>query len=451
MDDLIKHNNIPNDDQRPKPLPALMNILLFCVKTLLCLPVSVLFLPFYLLGLMIWGHPPLLPVWSRYGRFMIAAFTEGKPKDNIPFTNRITVFVVVLNLMVKMPINAMCWYLDELLFSGYHKVDIQEPIFFVTAPRSGSTQLTHYLEDDKENFITPTVVEALLPYIWYWKLVNPVVTKLLGKKGIDLSSYFGTEANKRHHLDLSKTDSWNTLAEAWHLNFFSAFLGSSFMSWAYSYAKLDDQPIDQKFLSSFLALTHPMMKKCVYMRGKPNQRVLLKGRFLEVAEALKQQYPKAKFFTTVRPPLEQMQSFINFTRVLSADGPYRTMLGLFPPSWRIIRDYVVHTQIPYCKQEMAFYKEDEENRLVIPFAVYVKNLSATLQHIYAFCNIPIPDHVVTEAIKIQNTTHDRTKRRASYDPNLNRSLENLGVDEEKVKEHLADYIEWIGQQDKKFE
>ena len=451
MDDLMKHNNIPNDEQRPKPLPALMNILLFCVKTLLCLPVSAIFLPFYLLGLMIWGHPPLLPLWSRYGRYMIAAFTEGEPKDNIPFTNRITLFVVLLNLIVKVPINGVCWYLDELLYSGYHKVDIQEPIFFITAPRSGSTQLTHYLEDDKENFITPTIVEALLPYVWYWKLVNPIITKLLGKKGLDLSRYFGTEANKRHEFDLSKTDSWNTLVESWHLNFFSAFLGSSFMSWGYSYAKLEDQPIDQKFFNSFLALTHVIMKKSIYMRGKPNQRVLLKGRFLEVAEALKQHYPKAKFFTTVRQPLEQMQSFINFTRVIAADGPYRTMLGLFPPSWRVIRDYVINTQVPYCKQEMSFYKEDEENRLVIPFAVYVKNLSATLQHIYAFCNIPIPDHVVTEAIKIQNTTHDRTKHRASYDPNLNRSLENLGVDEEKVKENLAEYIEWMGQQGKKFE
>ena len=451
MDDLVKHNNILNDDQRPKLLPALRNILLWFVKTLLVLPVSVILLPFYLLGLMFWGHPPIIPLWSRFGTYMIAAFTEGKPKDNIPFTNRITLFAVILNFIAKVPINGVCWYLDELLYSGYQKVEIQEPIFFITAPRSGSTQLTHYLEDDKENFISPTIVESLLPYIWYWKLINPIVTKLSGKKGFDVSGYFGTEANKRHHFDVSKTDSWNTIVESWHLNFFSAFLGSSFMSWGYSFAKLENQPIDQKFFSSFLAHTHLMMRKIVYMRGKPNQRVLLKGRFLEVAEALKQRYPKAKFFTTVRPPVQQMQSFINFTKVLSGDGIYGKMAGLFSPSWRIIRDYVINTQFSYCKQEMSFYKQDEENRLVIPFAVYVKNLSATLQRIYAFCNIPIPDHMVSEAIKIQNTTHDRTKRRASYDPNLNRSLENLGVDEEKVKEHLAEYIEWMEQQGKKFE
>ena len=451
MEDLIKHNNIPNDDLQPKPLPALMNILLWCIKTLLCLPVSVILLPLYLLGLMVWGHPPTVPLWSRFGTYMIAAFTEGKAKDNIPFTNRITLFLVLLNLLVKVPINGVCWYLDELLYPGYHKVDIQEPIFFVTSGRSGSTQLTRYLEDDKENFIAPTVLEALFPYIWYWKLINPIVTKLLKGKSFDFSSYFGTEFNKRHNLNISKTDTWSSMVEAWHLSVFSVFLGSSFMSWGYSYAKPKDGPIDQKFFSSFLLFTNHVIRKVVYLRGKPNQRLLLKGRYLEVAEALKQQYPKAKFFATVRPPLEQMQSYINFLRVIAADGLYSKMLGLFPPSWRVLRDYMINAQIPYCQQEMSFYNEDKENRLVIPFTLYVKNLSATLQSIYEFCNIPIPDHVVSEAIKIQHTTHDRTKRRAAYDPNFNRSLESLGIDEEKVKECLAEYIEWMGQQEKKFD
>ena len=85
------------------------------------------------------------------------------------------------------------------------------------------------------------------------------------------------------------------------------------------------------------------------------------------------------------------------------------------------------------------------NKLVIPFTMYVNNLSVALQCIYSFCDTPIPDHVVSKAIKLQSTTHDRTKRRASYDPNFNRSLTSLGVDEEKVKEHLTKYIEWVDQ------
>ena len=173
--------------------------------------------------------------------------------------------------------------------------------------------------------------------------------------------------------------------------------------------------------------------------------MLLKVHFLRASKALKQQYPKAKFFTVVRNPLDRFQSFINFIKVLCVDGPHGKAWGLFPPNWKIVCDYVIATQIPYCKQEMSFYKDDQENKLVIPFTMYVNNLSATLRRIYSFCNIPIPDHVVSQAIKLQNTSHDRTKLRASYDPHLNRSLASLGVDEDKVKEHLTEYIEWISQ------
>ena len=119
------------------------------------------------------------------------------------------------------------------------------------------------------------------------------------------------------------------------------------------------------------------------------------------------------------------------------------MYGLFPMTWRIAREYAIHTQIPYCEQEMLFYKDPADNKLVIPFTMYVNNLSATLQRIYSFCDLPIPDDVVSNAIRIQSTTHDRTEHRASYDPNFNKSLTSLGVNETKIKEHLSEYIAWI--------
>ena len=119
-----------------------------------------------------------------------------------------------------------------------------------------------------------------------------------------------------------------------------------------------------------------------------------------------------------------------------------------PTSWKVLRDYVVDTQIAYCKEEKSFYEESQGNKLVIPFNKYVNNLSATLESVYSFCNIPIPSHVLTNAGKIQNTTHNREKRRASYDPKFNRSLSNLGVDEDKLRDQLINYYQWIKQYDK---
>ena len=68
-----------------------------------------------------------------------------------------------------------------------------------------------------------------------------------------------------------------------------------------------------------------------------------------------------------------------------------------------------------------------------------------MQSIYSFCNIPIPDRVLSKAVKLQKTTHDRSKLKDNYNPDFNRSLESLGVDEEKVREHLKEYMEWVNQ------
>ena len=444
MDTLSKE--FDNDDnQRPKFLSALVSIILPSITTLLWVPVSATLLPFFLFGLFIWGLPPTIPVWSRILRYFTAVFTEGTLEDNIPFTNRVIIFVLLLNLVVKIPVNGVCWFVDELLYPAYHKVDIKEPVFFVTAPRSGSTQLAQYLEEDKENFVTPTIAEGMFPYIWFWRLIIPIFVKLgiINKqKNIDISYGFGKEAKKQHEYHLSKTDTWDNVVGAWHITMFSWCLGASFFNWGNSCAKLEE-PIDDKFHDSFLFFTNHIMRKVMYLRGSPKHHMFVKGHFVVVAEELYKQYPDAKFFAVVREPVERIFSQVNLMKVVSADGPPFLVFGLFPPTWRVIRHHVVTTQIPYSKQEMAFYKDDQDNRLAIPFTTYVKNLCSTMQSVYAFCSIPIPDWVVSEAIKLQNTTHDRTKFKVDIDPKFDRSLKSLGVDEEKIKEHLAGYLGWI--------
>ena len=81
--------------------------------------------------------------------------------------------------------------------------------------------------------------------------------------------------------------------------------------------------------------------------------------------------------------------------------------------WKTIRDYVLDIQVVYCVEEQSFYEKSQGNKLVIPFDKYVNNLSATLETVYSFCNIPIPSHMLTNAVNIQNTTHNRQKHRTS--------------------------------------
>ena len=417
---------------------------------LLWLPVFVVCLPLYLLGLSIWGLPPIISPWSRFVKYFVAAFTAGRADDNIPFTNRVSVFLIVFSTLLKVPLTGICWFTDELLFPNYRKVTIKEPIFFITGTRTGSTQLAHYLEDDKTNFIAPTWLELLFPFIWCWKFIIPLlkgagIMKTHANEDFDKPQ---KELYKRQTIDIYRTGTFDLCAFWWHFDYASWCLGADFMKWGFPFVKPTEKPIDNQFSSSVVQLNSSVMKKVMYHRGTPTQRVLVKGHFLMVANELAQCYKGAKFFTVVRQPLDRFKSTINFFKVVSIEKAATSGYPVCPTSWKVLRDYVVDTQIAYCTEEKSFYEESQGNKLVIPFNMFVNNLSTTLESVYSFCNIPIPSHVLTNAGKIQNTTHNREKRRASYDPKFNRSLSNLGVDEDKLRDQLINYYQWIKQYDK---
>ena len=444
MDDILEQVDIAGDHERPKLISALKPILLQCFTTPLWLIIAVPCLPLFLLGLFIWGMPPIVPAWSAFCKCFMAVFTEGKREENIPLTNRVLILLRFFDTLVKVPVNGTCWYIDELVYPSYHKVNIDKPVFMITALRTGSTQLSKYLQDDTENFIAPTVAEVMFPCIWMWKLFVPIIMKFGLKERLSNVSMFGPESRKRQNTVMSYTDTFDSLLRIWHFGGCSFYLGSSFMCWGLSFSRLNEPECNhEEFFQTFEVFTECMMKKVMYYRGKPKQRMLLKGHFLVNANNFVQQYPKSKFFAVVRNPVDRFCSGINMLRAGAEDGPGRTKYGLFPTTWRVIRDYVIRTQIPYCEQEMLFYKQPADNKLVIPFTLYVNNLSATLQCIYSFCDIPIPDDVMSNAIELQTTKHDYTKHRASYNPKFNKSLTSLGVNERKLREHLCEYTEWI--------
>ena len=217
------------------------------------------------------------------------------------------------------------------------------------------------------------------------------------------------------------------------------------MKWGFPFVKLTDQLIDNQFCSSFVQLCDSTMKKIAYLRGTPIQCILVKGHFLMVADELAQRYEGAKFFAVVREPLDRFRSFINLIKVVNMMEGTMSGYPMCPISWKVVRDFAIDTQVIYCREEQSFYEKSQGNKLVIPFNKYVNNLSATLESVYSFCNIPIPSDVLTNAAEIQNTRHNFKQRRASYDPKFNRTLSSLGVDEDKLRDQLADYYQWMKQ------
>ena len=135
-------------------------------------------------------------------------------------TNRILIFFLVFDNVIKSPIKGVCWFLDELLYHFYHNTEIKNPVFILSSAHSGSTQMKEYL-DDKESSMK---FEGWFPYIWFWRLVWSKF-KILG-------SYTWL-----------RTD-----------DFFSWSLGSSFFNWRFIYSSLKENPINEEFCKCFVEL-----------------------------------------------------------------------------------------------------------------------------------------------------------------------------------------------------
>ena len=429
---------------KPSILSATKSILLQCVCTLLFLPLSLVFLPLYIIGVIIWGRPPTVSSWSRFYRYFTATFTEGKPEEGIPFTNRILIFIIIFDNLVKSPIKGVGWFLDEILYPLYHKCGIKDPLFFISGGRSGSTQMAVYLEDDEENFIAPMLIEAMFPYIWAWKLITPVL-KLIGlRKHFSSERIAGEELKKRHSTSVFSTHTWEVSLGIGQMIPLSFNLGASFFKWGFPCTTLKNQAVDKEFCKNFIEFTDCIMKKVMYHRGSPKQRMFIKSHLLIVARELEKRYEGGKFLTIARDPIGRFRSYVNFLKVVSTDGPMKAYM--FPMTWRVTRDWVMETQTCYCEEEMIFYNHDQceensRNKLAIPFDTYVKNLADTLQRVYSFLNISVSAELLSKAAELHS--HDRTKRRSTYDPKYNRSLSSLGIDEVALKEHLSDYIDWM--------
>ena len=438
-----KNDLVEDTPVKPSILSASKNILLQGASTLLFLPPSLACLPLYIIGLFVWGRPPTISPWSRFYRYFVAALTEGKPEEGIPFTNRLLILMIIFDFMVKAPIIGVGWFLDEIFYPSYHRCEIKDPLFFISAGRSGSTQLANYLEDDTENFLAPMMIEAMFPYIWAWRTIAPILRTFGFKKYFEAPSYFfGEEMRKRHNGNLFKTDTWEVALGPTHMIFLTYNLGTSFMKWGLLASALKDQPVDRDFCKIFLEFNDCIMKKVMYHRGLPKQRIFIKSHLLIVARELEQRYDGAKFLTLIRDPVGRFCSITNFMKVVSADGPMERYFNVFPMTWRVARNWTIETQICYCEEEMIFYNRSD-NKLAISFDTYTKNLTSTLQHVYSFLNIPISPEIISKAAALQKSSHNHANKKNAYNPKYNRSLSSLGVDEQKLKEHLSNYINWM--------
>ena len=330
------------------------------------------------------------------------------------------------------PLVGLAWQLDDLLYGRVlNQTKVTAPLFVISGGRSGSTQMTRYIEADS-SVTAPNLLQCMFPYLWLWKLVPSTFGRFITPEKVRnmLASMMPPELLERHEFDPFKADTFDGAMYSSHLNPLAVYLGPYIAAKEFNFAAFVPR---ERFRveQNVVQLIDRIGRKHLLFTGdatsKEPCRLFIKGHFLCAAAALERHYPDAVFLTLVRDPAKRLQSGINYLRVNPSDP------AMGPPPWAWLSAWLLHTESDYCRIEQAWYSQSGARRCVVRFADFVSDLEGTMQRVYREClhQDQLPLHVPR--------THPPRERKHYT---VNHSLAELGIDETELRRKLADYVAW---------
>ena len=424
---------LPGEPNPPPATPGVVAVVVLrqlvgIALALAALPaLLLLYLPLWL----VYGRPPIVFSAARWAHLLRLTWTARASAPPIRASMRLRAVLDLIWQGLTAPFWGVCWLLDEVLYGReLARNPVTAPLLEISAARSGSTQLGHYLEEDPQ-LAAPSALQALMPFLWLWRLAARAGPARKARFRERLLGTFPPEFAQRHETEPFRTDTLDIPWFFYQLNVVARALGPDVLASDGLFGP--NGPSDRTYWErDFVGFVDGLGRRTLAFAGpgpdgRP-RRLFLKGHFLGGAPALERRYPDARFLTVVRTPGPRLRSEINFLRV----SPPLMGLGYTPWAWLV--PSILATEVDYCEAEMAFYARPGAARCVIRFDDYVRDLRGALRTVYRVCldQETLPPHLPTE--------HEPRKR---TDYLIDRSLEQLGIDEAALDQRLSAYLAWV--------
>lgn len=205
--------------------------------------------------------------------------------------------------------------LDEVLFPGYRRVEVREPLFVVGLPRSGTSYLQRVLAGDEERFTTLRLWELLLApsiterRIW---LALAGLDRLLGRPGRWLvrgaQSVLFQFMDDVHPVDLGDPEEDYLLL----LPAFACFLLVVPFPYHPAVWKLTrfDQ-LDEPVRVRIVELYRSCVQRHLYVVGDDRRLLSKNPSFTPMIASLHRAFPDARWICCLRDPVEVVPSLLS--------------------------------------------------------------------------------------------------------------------------------------------
>jgi len=229
--------------------------------------------------------------------------------------------LLLLFIPVFLLLQAAHWvgfFLDDLLFRGYRKVKIEEPLFIVGLPRSGTSFLQRVFARDTERFTTLRLWELLLaPSVTerkFWRGMG-ALDRALGEPFAHLAEW--GEKRGFSWLETIHEVSLKDPEEDFYLllPIFACFLlvvPFPYHEGVWKLARFDELPAAER--EPIMAFYRAALQRHLYVVGPGKQLLSKNPSFTPFLRSLQEAFPDGKVLCCVRDPMEVVPSLLSSIR-----------------------------------------------------------------------------------------------------------------------------------------
>lgn len=351
------------------------------------------------------------------------------------FRRALSTLVLIIVLLIYWPLILVFRILDEILFFGYRKTEVKNPVFIISNPRSGTTYMHRLMCLDEDRFVYTLLYHTILPSITFIRIIQGFgwIDKRIGRPGRRFFDWFGDKAfggwSDVHPMGFNESEEDEGLyffamfspALGLVCPFFEVFKDIQFPD------RMDSR--DRQRMKNFYVNT---VKRWMYSIGKDKvylaKSVMSTGRLKMLIE----EFPDARIIYLVRTPLKAVPSFASmFTAPWALISPDLPLNGPEGRTWCELA--ISYYQYFYEQKSLI----EPKNLKTVRYSDLVKHPRDTVIDIYNHFGIEITPKFRQQLDKI-------TVRSRNYKSKHSYSLEEYGITAKEVYEPLKDLFEEFG-------
>lgn len=367
--------------------------------------------------------------WRMFGRALRLSLFQQ------PFSLRRWAYVIFFTslFLLFLAFVALGRALDHLFFPAFKRQRVDQPVFIIAPPRSGTTLVQKLFSLDEDRFLHLKMYQTIFPAVCYQRFFDALgwldgrlgrpVTRLLGWCE---QKWFGGWDNM-HKMRLNQPEEDDALflfafeSEAIYLLF-------PHVKELWEAGFPDALPVEQR--RRLMRYYRSCLQRHLSANG-PTRTLLSKAtQSSGTVESLMAEFPDARFITIIRHPYQSVASHVSlFVPVWQAHSPDIAKDGPVSKAY-------AQLAVEWYKHLFHFRTKIDPSRYhCIDYRELVRDPGSAIERAYAHFGWPVSDAV-------RARLQEATRRQGEFKSQHDYTLEEFGLSEEWLQTELAEVLDY---------